>query len=136
MKRLASIVGLLIAGFGLFGVLAPARVLGTAQSWLSPIGLYAVAVVRLLAGVALLGAAPKTRASTVVRILGVFFVLNGIVTAFLGLQRAEALLAWASNQNTSLIRLGAAVAIAVGAFVFYAASSPDGSTRGRIRAAS
>ena len=128
MKKLAATVGLLIAAFGVFGILAPARLLSTAQSWLSPLGLYSVAVARLLAGALLLGAARHTRAPTALRILGTIFILNGFVTAFMGLQRAEALLAWAATQSPMLTQAGAAIAFAVGVFVFYAASGPRRAT--------
>ena len=124
MKKLSFFVGLLIAGFGLFGILAPVRLLTTAESWVSPAGLYGVAAARLLAGAVLLGGASQTRAPTVLRILGGLFVLNGLITVFLGLHRAEALLAWAVSQSSAVIRLGAAVALAVGVFIVYAASGP------------
>ena len=129
MKKLASIIGLLIAGFGLFGILAPARLLTMAQSWLSPAGLYGVAAARVLAGLILLGGASQTRFPAALRILGGLFVLNGIITALLGLQRAEALLVWASGQSSAVIRLGAAIALGVGGFIAYAASGPGRAVR-------
>ena len=122
MRRAALLVGLAIAAVGVVGLVAPARLLNTAGAWLSPLTLYVVAAVRVLAGGILLAAARQGRAPTTLRVLGAIFLLNGLVTPAIGLQRARALLEWASLQSFALVRLAAVAALAVGVVVAYASS--------------
>jgi hypothetical protein len=50
--------------------------------------------------------------------------MQGIAAAVLGPERARAILEWEAVQNTILLRVGAAVAIAGGGFVALAMTRP------------
>ena len=120
MKAAAVTVGVLIAVVGLIGLASPGWLLGTASSLISPAALYAVAAIRLLFGIVLLAAARKSLAPIFLRILGALILVNGIVTLFLGVDRAHSLVDWASTQSPGIVRLFAGLALVIGVFVAYA----------------
>ena len=112
-------VGAALAGVGMLGVVAPLGLLDLGRSLLSPPGLYAIALIRVVFGLLLLWAAPLSRMPRVLRIIGAFILINGVVTPFIGVKRAEALLDWFSNQGPLFVRVVATLSIALGAFLVY-----------------
>jgi hypothetical protein len=112
-------MGVLIAGIGLLGVAAPFALLDLGRSLQSPMGLYGVALVRVLFGLLLLWAAPLSRMPRVLRVIGAVILINGTLTPFVGVERSEALLNWFSNQGPMFVRFVATLAIAFGAFLVH-----------------
>jgi len=53
--------------------------------------------------------------------IGVLALAAGFVGIFLGLERLKALMAWALSQSDTVFRTWAALAVAFGAFIVYAA---------------
>lgn len=107
---------------GLSALLVPDRVLPLARFTTTPGGIYVAAGIRLLIGVILLMAAGGSRFPIVLRILGGFAMLGGIVTLVIGLAGAQ----WIAEQTlayaTPAMRAIGAVLIALGGFVIYAVS--------------
>jgi hypothetical protein len=115
-----AIIGVVIAGIGVIGVVAPSLLLDLGRSLLSANGLYAIAAVRVAFGLLLLFVARFSRMPRTLRVVGVVIIINGLVTPLFGIERSEALLNWFSTQGPAFVRVMATLAIAFGAFVVYA----------------
>jgi hypothetical protein len=118
-----AIIGVVIAGVGVVGVLAPSLLLDLGRSLLTSSGLYTVAAIRIAFGVLLLLVASLSRMPRTLRVIGAVIILNGLVTPFFGVERSEALLNWFSSQGAAFVRAMALFAIAFGAFVVYVVST-------------
>jgi hypothetical protein len=120
MTLAALIICLLTAAFGALGIASPSRLLGVVRYLQTPMGLYFAAGIRVLLGVALLFAAPTSRAPGLIYILGVFIIVIGVITPFFGLERFRRLLDWWSVQGSSFVRGWAVLALLFGLSLAYA----------------
>src|SRR5262245_57993211 len=114
------LIGVVLAGVGLLGVVAPSALLDLGRSLLNQKGLYAVALIRVVFGLLLLRAAPLSRMPKVLCVIGAVILINGVVTPFIGVERAKALMDWFSNQGSLFVRVVATLSIALGAFLVFA----------------
>ena len=122
MRVAALIIGLLVAALGLVGMAAPEVLLRLVWKIHLPPALYLAALLRVAFGIVVILAAPDSRLPTALRILGVIMILAGVLTPFFGVQIAElALKSGAKDPGT--IRAFAAVALALGGFIVYAAGA-------------
>ena len=119
LQLLAMALGAAIAAVGLVGVAAPSVLLELGRSLQTPTALYFVAVVRVLFGVLLLFVAAVSRAPTTLRVLGALIVIAGLLTPLFGVERAQAMLKWWSEQGGQFMRGWAAVAVVFGVFIIY-----------------
>ena len=119
MKLLASLVGLFFILIGIAGVLWPAGLMTIGYDVVTPIGLYVVAALRIGIGLVLVLAASASRMPITLRVLGTVIFVAGLVTPFVGVDRARAMLDWWTAQGLVFIRLSCSVAIAIGAFITY-----------------
>jgi hypothetical protein len=120
MTVIALIFSLLVAAMGALGLVSPSRLLTVVRRFRTPEGHYFAAAVRLVMGVALLFAAPASRAPGALAIIGVVIILAGVITIFLSLKRFRRLIDWWSSQGSALVRAWAAVACAFGLLLAYA----------------
>jgi hypothetical protein len=120
MTLVALIICLLTAAFGALGIASPSRLLGVVRYFQTPMGLYFAAGIRVLLGVALLFAAPTSRAPGLIYILGVFIIIIGVITPFFGLGRFRRLLDWWSAQGSAFVRGWAVLALLFGLSLAYA----------------
>jgi hypothetical protein len=120
MTFVALIICLLTAAFGVLGIASPSRLLGVVRYFQTPIGLYFAAGIRVLLGVALLFAAPASRAPGLVFILGVFIIVIGVITPLFGVERFRRLLDWWSAQGSAFVRAWAVLALLFGLSLAYA----------------
>jgi hypothetical protein len=120
MTLVALIICLLTAAFGALGIASPSRLLGVVRYFQTPMGLYFAAGIRVLLGVALLFAAPTSRAPGLIYILGVFIIIIGVITPFFGLERFRRLLDWWSAQGSAFVRGWAVLALLFGLSLAYA----------------
>jgi hypothetical protein len=120
MTVIALIFSLLVAALGALGLVSPSRLLIVVGHFQTPAGQYFAAAVRLVMGVALLFAAPVSRAPGALGILGLIIILAGFITIFISLERFRRLIAWWSSQGSALVRAWAAVACAFGLLLAYA----------------
>jgi hypothetical protein len=86
----------------------------------TPIGLYAAAAVRVAMGLVVILSASASRAPKTLRALGAVMCMQGLAATAFGPDRARAILEWETMQGAALLRVGAAVALATGAFVAFA----------------
>ena len=120
MTLVALIICLLASAFGALGIASPSRLLGVVRYLQTPAGLYFAAGIRVLLGVALLFAAPASRAPGLIFILGVVIIVIGGITPFFGLERFRRLLDWWSAQGSAFIRGWAVLALVFGLSLAYA----------------
>ena len=123
MRLLAGLIGLFVIVVGVVGVVAPAALLSAADYATTPIGLYVAAAFRIGIGIVLILVAPITRAPKLLRVFGVLAIAAGVITALVGVDSARAMVALATAQGTTLIRLGALLAVVFGGFVVFAVSA-------------
>jgi hypothetical protein len=117
----ALLVAVFFMAVGVVGLVSPES--GTAVRRLyfaTPVGLYSAAAVRVAMGLVLILAARASRAPKTLRVLGAVVCVQGLAATFFGPDRARAILEWETMQGTALLRVGAAVAVASGAFLAFA----------------
>jgi hypothetical protein len=119
MAFAAFVLSLVIAGIGAVGVLMPSVLLALAAAMRSPCGLYLAAAMRVLFGTALFVAAPRSRAPSLFRVLGVVTIAAGLALPVLGLDRFDAIVGWWIAQGTGVTRLWAAAALGSGLSIAY-----------------
>ena len=124
MKILAIAIGLAMVVMGLVGVVAPSIILEIGRSLLTPAALYAVAALRIGIGAVLVLVASASRLPAVFRVVGIVFIIAGVLTLFLRVEHSRAILDWWSNQGSSFMRFCLVGPIAVGLFIVYALTSP------------
>ena len=120
MRWLAVVIGLVITAIGILGMAAPTILLDAARFSITPLGLYVVAAIRIAFGLVLVRVAPVSRAPRILRILGTFIIVAGIITPFLGIERARAIFDWWSAQGAAFLRSWAALPVIFGLFIIYA----------------
>jgi hypothetical protein len=119
MKLLASLVGVFFIFIGVAGMSRPVDLMAIGYHLLTPVGLYVVAALRIGIGLVLVLAASASRTPNILRILGAMILVEGVATAFVGVDRARAMLDWWTAQGSVFNRLPYCVAIAIGGFVTY-----------------
>jgi hypothetical protein len=117
----AFLVALFVIVVGIAGLVSPDGVTTVRRLYFAtPIGLYAAAAVRLAMGLVVILSAPASRAPKTLRALGAVMCMQGLAATVFGPDRARAILEWETMQGAALLRVGAAVALAAGAFVAFA----------------
>ena len=129
MKQLAFVLSAFVAIIGAIGLIRPEALVGIARHFETPAGLYAAAGLRILLGIALLLAAPTSRAPGVIRVVGAVVLVAGFVTPFFGPERARAIVEWLSSQGSFVMRAWAGFALALGCFLVWALLPKRTSTR-------
>ena len=119
---LAMGLGFIVAAIGVLALAAPSVLLELGRTLQSPTGLYVVAAVRVGFGIVLFWAASNSHTPRTLRILGVFIVLAGLITPFLGVERTHAAFEWWSTQGSTFARVGPVAAVAFGLFIAYTTS--------------
>jgi hypothetical protein len=122
MRWFAVLVGLVIAAFGILGIAAPTVLLEVAAFALTQAGFYVAAALRIAFGLVLIAAAAGSRLPRTLRTLGALFVVAGIVTPIIGVERARALVHWWSSHGSGFTRVWAVLPAILGLFVIYAAT--------------
>ena len=117
-------LGILIAVVGAVGMVTPTSLVTIAGVFVTPLGLYAAAALRVALGTALVVAAPTSRTPTTLRVLGVIIIVGGLVTPLIGVDRARMFLAWWVTQGTMVMRVWASIALVFGLVLAYAARTP------------
>ncbi len=120
MRYLALLVALFIMVVGVAGVLSPESLLTVGRYVVTPVGIYLIAALRVGIGLVLMLAARTSRAPRILRTLGAFVFVAGIVTPLFGVDRSRAILDWEAMHGTAPIRVGAVLALALGGYLAFA----------------
>jgi hypothetical protein len=116
-------VSLFAGGMGVFGLIAPAALVGFVSSWQSKSGLWAASAIRLAFGIALWVAAAGTRSPTVFKVLSVVSIASAIMLPLIGVSRFKSLLAWWSRQSPAFMRTWSAVAVLIGVYLIWSVTA-------------
>jgi hypothetical protein len=116
------IVALYVICAGVAGVVAPESVMALRRYVLTPAGLVAIASIRIAVGVLLIMVAPSSRVPRILRGLGGFLLLAGLVTPLFGVERARAVADWEAAQSLTLIRSVATLIAVLGVLLAFAVS--------------
>ena len=122
MKPAVVIVALWVICAGIAGVVAPQSVMPLRRYVLTPGGLLALASIRIAIGVLFIMVAPRSRVPRILRALGGFLLLAGLVTPLFGVERARAIADWEAAQSLTLIRTVATLITVLGALLVFAVS--------------
>ena len=121
MRSAALLVAVCTIVIGIVGLISPASLTTVRRLYFAtPVALYAAGAVRLAMGLVVILCAPVSRAPKTLRALGGVMCAQALTATLLGPTRAQAVLEWEAMQGTALLRVGAAVALATGAFVAFA----------------
>ena len=123
MKILGLLVALFITLIGLIGIVAPDRLVAMGPYFVTPVGIFVAAALRIGIGLVLAWVAPVSHAPKTLRIFGVLAVIAGVTTLFLGTERARVILEWWLAQGPAFIRLWAGLPLLVGGFLVYAVAT-------------
>jgi len=120
MSFVSLALGLAIAAVGILAIAWPesfAEILYQAQT---PAGLYRGAGFRVFLGISLLLSARSSRAPAALRVLGVVFLVAGLVMPFLGFELFRSALESFLSLGPWAVRVWGGVALVLGLFVAYA----------------
>jgi len=123
MRSLALLVALFIMVVGMAGVLTPDSLITVGRYVVTPVGLYAVAALRVGIGLVLMLVARISRAPKTLRVFGAVALVGGLATPLFGVERARAILDWEATHGAALIRVGAGLALAAGGFIAFAVAA-------------
>ena len=123
MRIVALAFAAFVTAMGIFGVVAPARLLATSHIFATPVGLAATTAVRLIFGATLFVVAPDSRAPEALQVIGGLVFVFGVITPFVGVTGSRRWLDWWSARRPNFMRTWAAVAIVFGSFLIYAVAS-------------
>jgi NAD(P)-dependent dehydrogenase (short-subunit alcohol dehydrogenase family) len=94
-----------------------------ADAGLQPVGLYAVAALRVGIGLVLMLAARTSRTPKILCAFGAVVLVAGLATPLFGVERARAIFDWEATQGNALIRVGAGLVLAIGGFIAFAVAA-------------
>jgi hypothetical protein len=121
MSAIVAVVGIAMAGLGILGVIHP-RKLGRFVSipWQSRSGFYIAIAIRLIFGLAVIGAASSSRFPDVLLIIGVLSIITAVLAPLLRFERMRVFVDWWLAGPPGLIRAWAAIAAVLGVFLVFA----------------
>jgi hypothetical protein len=105
---------------GVWGVLAPSRLIDFVNRFGSKGGLWFAAGIRLVFGLALWFAAPASHAPLLLQVLGVLALVAAFVLPFMGVDRFKALIDWWTKLSPTAIRFNCLFAVAFGGVILWA----------------
>ena len=115
---LAAAIAILV---GIVGIGSPDLLTAVRREYFAtPVGLYSASCVRMAMGLAVITIASRSRAPKTLRALGAVACLQALTATLAGPEHARAILEWEVMQGTTILRLGAAGALAAGGFVVVA----------------
>jgi hypothetical protein len=120
MTLAVALFGLFVAVLGGVGIASPERLLALVTRVQSQPGLYFMAGLRLFLGLALLLAAPDSRAPLYLQGLGVLSLIAGAATPFVGVARFEAILDWWRRRGPGFVRACSGCVLLFGASLVWA----------------
>jgi hypothetical protein len=133
MRIAALLVALLTIVIGVGGIISPDSVMPLRRlHYATPGRFYVAGTVRLAMGLVLILAAASSRWPRTLRALGAVMCLQALTATLLGPERARAIMEWEAMQGTALLRSGAVVALAAGAFVAFAVTKRPSEEQGKV----
>jgi hypothetical protein len=124
VRPAAFLVAVITIVIGIVGLVSPDSLTTVRRLYFAaPGGIYTAGAVRLAMGFVVILCASISRAPRTLRILGAVMCVQALTATLLGPDRARAVLEWEAVQSPTILRIGAAMALAAGAFVAFAISA-------------
>ena len=124
MKWAALVIGMFLTCVGLVGLAVPMALFEVARTGQSAPWIYLAAAVRVLIGVVLYFAAPRSRLPLVMAVLGTVIFMAGVLTPLAGSGAAILILDSWSVLGPVVVRLFGILALLIGGVVIYATLPP------------
>ena len=118
--ELSGLLGVFVLLVGVWGVLAPSRMVDFVERFGTKGGLIFAVAIRVIIGLALWFAAPSSRAPLLLQVLGVLAIVAAVALPLMGLERFKALLLWWTKLSPATQRLNSLLAVAFGAAILWA----------------
>lgn len=118
MTFIIALIGTLFFAIGFLVLLNPSKFKWFLTT-LTSRRIYAASLFRILIGIVFLYSAPETRAPLFIRLLGVLFILGGLLAPALGHARSEAIAAWWVKRSDTALRLWGLLTMLLGGAVFF-----------------
>ena len=118
--EISGFLGVFTLLMGVWGVLAPSRLVDFATRFGTAGGLWFAAGIRVVFGLALWFAGPASRASLLLQVLGAITLVAGVMLPFIGVDRFKALLDWWTKLSPTAMRIWCVFAVAFGAAILWA----------------
>jgi membrane-bound ClpP family serine protease len=119
VRRLGLVIGALVMLASATSFVAPDLRLALERSVMTPAGFYAIAALRIALGLVFVLAAPASRASRTLRVLGLIVIIAGVTTPWFGVVRARAVVNWLESAAPLWMRVDAVAGMALGGFLVY-----------------
>lgn len=110
---------LLLVTASLAAMVRPQVFAGVARYFVEPWGIWLAAGIRLFAALALWFAAPASQFPGAFRILALVALAAAVGVLLAGHERVKRLIGWTVSRPTTILRLFAALALALGAFLLW-----------------
>lgn len=123
MGFLVLVFSMIMVVMGTYGITSPAGLVSFTRKWEGQLGLWIGAASRIVFGVALWRSAPSSHTPAALEVFGAIALISGIALPFIGVERLSKIISWWSAQSSTFIRGWSAVAIALGAFLFWSAAT-------------
>jgi len=118
--EISGFLGVFTLLMGVWGVLAPSRLVDFATRFGTAGGLWFAAGIRVVFGLALWFAGPASRAPLLLQVLGAITLVAGVMLPFIGVDRFKALLDWWTRLSPTAMRIWCVFAVAFGAAILWA----------------
>ena len=119
MLILAKLIGIIIAVLGIVYLVSPKIMKQVIGYFDQDKKIYVGGVVRLLFAIILLLAASQCRLTGIVVVLGILFLVGGVLVFSLGMDKEKAALNWLKERPDMILRLFALIPVAVGVLLIY-----------------
>lgn len=127
MTLAVALFGLFVAALGVAGVASPGRLLSLVTRTQARAGPWLLAALRFLIGIALILAAPPSRAPLYLKLLGVLSTLSAALTPLVGDSGFQAILGWWRRRSPAAVRVWSAFVCIFGASLVWAVFPATGS---------
>jgi hypothetical protein len=119
MALAARLIGVLMTGLGIVVLAAPGAFMNLADASQTQPAIYVAAAIRLVIGVVLYLAAPRSRAPRLLRVIGIIIFAAGLLTPFVGVWFGSAILEWWRSGGEAIVRIWTALPITLGVLLIY-----------------
>jgi hypothetical protein len=121
MSTIIQIIGIVIVAIGIAYILKPGVMKRIFEFFKKGNRLYVAAPIRLALGVVFLMGARECKQFWVIFVLGILFLISGILVLLLGPKRLVPILEWFQGQSEFLQRVVALIVLAVGVIIIISA---------------
>jgi hypothetical protein len=121
MEKVIKIIGIAIVCLGLVYIVRPEILRSTMRLFLKGSRLYFAAMLRFALAIIFIMGARHCGAKWIIVFFGLIFLLSGLLIFMMGLLKAKSIIRWHLEQPIFVSRVVAAIMLAVGLIIIYAA---------------